>query len=242
MGEIGTKLHDAAEGAGYHAVSPLAVGALVMGLLSPLALIAALLWIVPALAVGLACLAFQAIANSGGELTGRGVAFAGLALGILFAAAGPVRSATTRLLLAEQARPICDAWFDFLRNGEPQKAHQLMKPDLQRRALNDRLWEYYRSNKENRDELKSFVATPVPRAILEYGRKCEIRFVETSQVIPGNDSAAIDLVYAVTCPAETGKQTFFVLMSVDRRPQQDGSIAWRIANDRSGIIPASFGD
>lgn len=231
------KLHEAIEGAEYHAVSPLAVGSLVLGLLSPVALIAALLWIVPALAIGLACLAFRGFANSDGALTGRGTAFAGLALGLIFAAAGPVHSATTRYLLAEQARPICEAWFDFLRQGEPHKAHQLMQSALHRRALNDHLWGYYRDNPENREALEQFVATPVPRAVLEYGPKCQIRFIGTTSVATSSDSAVVELTYAVTYPAEAGKKTFFVTLIVERRAMQNGDIAWRILRDKAEGIP-----
>jgi hypothetical protein len=240
MNASGGKLHEATEGAGYHAISPLAVGSLVLGLLSPLSLIAPLLWIVPALAIGLACLAFRAIANSGGDQAGRSTAFAGLALGIIFAAAGPVQSATTRYLLTEQVRPICDAWFDSLRNGEPQKAHQLMQPALRRRVLNDELWEYYKSNKENREELEQFVASPVVRAILEYGPQCEVRLFDVASITPASDADVIELTYAVTYPAESGKQTFFVLLSVERRIMQNGEVAWRITRDRTGGIPQAL--
>lgn len=238
MSEI--KLHESTEGTEYHAISPLAVGSLVVGLISPVALIASLLWIVPALAIALACLAFRAIANSAGALTGRGAALAGLALGLIFAAAGPVHSATTRYLLAEQARPICEAWFAFLQNGEPHKAHQLMQPALRRRALNDRLWDYYRSAAENREELQAFVATPVPRAVLEFGKRCEVRFHDTVGVTPDRDGDVVELMYAVTYPAESGRQTFFVVLTVDRRQLENGDVIWRILRDTSGVVPAGL--
>ena len=45
------------EASGYHAFSLLAIGSLVLGLFSPLALVHPLLWIVPALGISLAVLA-----------------------------------------------------------------------------------------------------------------------------------------------------------------------------------------
>ena len=240
MSQLSVKFDETTEGSSYHAVSPAAVGSLVLGLLSPLALVGSLLWIIPAVGIGLAALALRAIRQSNGDLTGRATAYAGLALCTTFASAGPVKTAYTTYYLADAAKPIVEAWFDFLRHGEPQKALQLTTPSMQRRVLNDLLWDYYRSSPENRQELEKFVASPVPRLVLEYGEKCQVRFYEVSRVITGPSNDTIELVYAVTYPDENGKKTVFVLMTVDRRPLQTGEISWRIANNQGGYRPASM--
>jgi hypothetical protein len=242
VAELRVKFDETTEGADYHAVSPAAVGSLVMGLLSPLALVGLLLWIIPAVGVGLAVLAFRAIRQSNGGLTGTGTAYAGLALCTIFAAAGPVQTAYTTHYLAQASRPMVEAWFDFLRHGEPQKALQLTVPPLQRRVLNDLLWDYYGSSKENREELENFVASPVPRLVLEYGEKCQVRFYEVGRVTTGPTNDMIELVYAVTYPGATGKRTFFVYLTVDRRPLQTGEISWRIANYVGGYRPTSMAE
>jgi hypothetical protein len=225
---------------GYRAVSPLAVGSLVLGLLAPIALVGSLLWIVPALGIALAVLALRAIKQSSGELTGRRAAMVGLVLNAVFATAGPVNQICTRYWLAGAAQPIADAWFDFLRHDEPHKALQLGQPALQRRVLNDLLWDYYGSSKENRKELEHFVSSPVPRLVLEYGEKCQARFYEIASVVPANDRDMIDLIYVVTYPAPSGKQSFFVRMIIERRVLLSGDIAWRIASNEGGIRPPSM--
>ena len=243
---------DAAE---YSAVAPTAVASLVLGLLSPLALVGSLLWIVPALGIALAVMALRAIGLSKGDLTGRTAAYTGLALSTLFAVAAPVQTLYTRQHLSDAARPIADAWFEFLREREPQKALQLTVPQLQRRVLNERLWDYYRGSKETYDELEAFVASPVPRLILEHGTAAEARFYETHRVTTGADSDLIELVYAVTFPGSgqrvevagdstraTRKQTIFVLVSVERRALDSGDIAWRIVNNLGGFRPATMLD
>ena len=237
MAELSEKLQETAEGEDYHAVSPLAVGSLILGLLSPVVLAGMLLWVIPAVGIGLALLALRSIRRSGGVFTGRGVALTGLFLCTLFATAGPVQVLYARHSLAQAARPIVDAWFDFLRHGEPQKALQLTMPAPQRRELNDTLWDYYGSAKENREQLESFVASPVPRFVLEQGEKCQVRFYDVNRVATSSAGDTIELVYAVTYPDGPGKKSFFVNVTVDRRSAKAGEIAWRVASNLGGFQP-----
>ncbi|KPJ75912.1 MAG: hypothetical protein AMK72_06310 [Planctomycetes bacterium SM23_25] len=72
----------------YAAVCPLAVIALVVGVLGGAAFLAAPLVAVPAVAIGLALAARRKIRKSQGVLVGRKLAVAGLVLGIATAAAG----------------------------------------------------------------------------------------------------------------------------------------------------------
>lgn len=240
MAELDVKLDETTEGAEYHALAPAAVGSLVLGLLSPVALVGYLLWIVPALGIGLAFLALRAIGNSRGELVGRGTALTGLALSTLFLGAAPAQVLATRQRLAEAARPMADAYFEFLRQGEPQKALQLTVPQMQRRVLNDLLWNYYAESKENRAELEKFVASPVPRLILEYGEKCQARFYEISSVVPSSESDFVELIYAITYPDGDTKKSFFVAVKLERRVLQSGEVAWRILSAQGGYRPASL--
>ena len=263
MAESAVKFDETKEGTDYRAISPAAVGSLLLGLLSPLALVGLLLWVIPALGIALAAIAIRAIRQSNGGVTGTRTAYAGLALCTFFAAAGPVKTASSTHYLGEASRPIVEAWFEFLRRGEPHKALQLTLPETQRRALNDLLWDHYRSSKENRQELVKFVASPVPRFVLEYGDQCQVRFYETAGVATGSPSDTIELVYAVTyldgatekpghgakagrepSDAETGamsqRKTVFVLVAVERRQLPSGEISWRVARNNGGFRPASL--
>jgi hypothetical protein len=166
----------------------------------------------------------------------------------VFAVALPTKTAFTRYLLAEAARPIAEAWFDFLRNDEPQKALQLTLPAAQRRELNDELWDYYSKSKEARDELEEFVASPVPRVLLEFGESCQVRFYEINRVETDASGDTIELVYAVTYPEKptneggspSGKRTFFVLSTIERRPLPSGEIGWRVVRNIGGFQPTSL--
>jgi hypothetical protein len=237
MTELSSKLQETNEGEDYHAISPPAVGSLILGLLSPVVLAGMLLWVIPAIGIGLALLALRSIRRSSGALTGRGVALTGLFLCTLFATAAPAQVLYARHSLAQAARPIVDAWFDFLRHGEPEKALQLTMPAAQRRELNDALWDYYGSAKENRDQLEGFVASPVPRFVLEQGEKCQARFYDANRVATSSSGDTIELIYAVTYPDGPGKKTFFVNVTVDRRPLKEGEVGWRVATNGGGIHP-----
>jgi hypothetical protein len=243
MAEFAVKFDETKEGADYRAISPASAGSLVLGLLSPLALVGSLLWVIPALGIALAIIALRAIRQSHGDITGTRSAYAGLALCTIFAAAGPVKTTYTTYYLAEASRPMAEAWFEFLRLGEPHKAFQLTLPETQRRALDDLLWNYYRSSKESREELEKFVASPVPRIVLEYGQKCQVRFYEINRVTTGPTNDTIELVYAVTYPDSAGaKKTFFALVTVVRLPVKSGEVFWRITGNIGGFRPASLGE
>ncbi len=71
----------------YRAISRLAVGSLVVGLLSALALLGPILWMVPLFALVLGLLALVVIQRSRGGLVGVPMALAGLCLAICFGSA-----------------------------------------------------------------------------------------------------------------------------------------------------------
>ena len=90
----------------------MAIAGLILGLLSPAALAASLLWLLPPLGVIVNVIAlrreFDRILR-----TGRMAAIIGLALSVIFGVAPPVETATIHSLLAWQGRPVADQWFEY---------------------------------------------------------------------------------------------------------------------------------
>jgi hypothetical protein len=232
--------HASTEASEYRAFSPAAVGSLICGLLSPVSLVGPLLLIFPVLGVGLAVVALRSIANSQGELVGRRVALAGLALSIVFGTAGPVQSATTAMRLTAAARPIADRFFEFLRHDEPHYAHQLTTVPANRRVLNENLWSYYGGNQANRDDLTKWASQPLMRFLLEQGDQAQVRYYGPGSVSVVGDPQYADLIYAVTHPVASGQQTFFVRVTVERRTLQSGEIFWRITGVEGGYRPPEY--
>ena len=124
---IGTNLDEPdAATADYRSVSGLAVLALAFGLASPAALIAPVLMVVPAAAVGAALLAERGIRTSGGVLAGVALARCGLALALASVGAAVVRGPVRDELLHRQAMPAAERWFSLLAEGRDEEAFSLL--------------------------------------------------------------------------------------------------------------------
>src|SRR4051812_42983597 len=76
----------------YRSLSPWAVAAVLLGVLSATAVIGPLLWFIPVTAVMVSLTALWKISASQGQRLGRGAALLGLMLAIFFGLAGPART------------------------------------------------------------------------------------------------------------------------------------------------------
>lgn len=226
-----------AEIAQYRAVSRLAVVGLVCGLLSPLAMMAVPFWAVPALAMGLSALALWRIARPALALTGRKAAMVGLVLGLVFAVAAPTDWLVYRRHMRKEARQFADLWFDYLRHGQPQKAHQLTLPPAERWRMDEALWEYYRASDENAAELRRYAARPPIRAILALGEKAQVRYDQTLDQGSARTLDWVRPIYAVTYMEDGQRKTFFVAVVLERTRVDDGRASWRIAGVEGGVRP-----
>jgi hypothetical protein len=109
----------------YRAPSALAVGSLIVGLLSPVYVLGSLLIIVPLAGIALALLAVRRIAVSDGALVGRSLALCGLALSITSASAVVGYSLTTRQFRTAQADDIGREWLSLVLAGDTVSAYAL---------------------------------------------------------------------------------------------------------------------
>ena len=117
------------ESSGYRPVSGLAVAALIAGLLSAVALVSPFFWVVPLLAIGLACLGLADVSRAGAEKAGRLAALAGLALAVGFGAQAVSSTLTKRLITTARARAAATVWIDALRDGRVADARGMCLPD-----------------------------------------------------------------------------------------------------------------
>ncbi len=114
---------------GYRPVSGLAVAALVAGALSATAVISPVFWVVPLLAVGLACLGLTDVQRSGAEKVGRVAALGGLALAIGFGAQSVAATLTTRWISSARAQAAAGLWIEALQHGRADDARAMCLPD-----------------------------------------------------------------------------------------------------------------
>jgi hypothetical protein len=119
------------------AVSPLAVAAVLVGVLSLLSFFGPMFLIVPAAGVVVAILALRQIADSGGTQTGRPLAWAGLALCVGLGGAELVALLTGTLSVRNDERGISAALVELggvLREQKYKDAYALFDDEFQNRV------------------------------------------------------------------------------------------------------------
>jgi hypothetical protein len=107
-------------------LSPLAALALVLGLLSPVALVAPVFLVVPAAAVGAGVLALTKIRASDNALTGARLARCGVALAVACTIAAGVRAPVRDSMLRSQAAAQAGQWLTMLAENRVKDAQQYL--------------------------------------------------------------------------------------------------------------------
>lgn len=231
-----------AEVESYRPMSGWAVMAVVLGLLSPLALFAPFLWILPLGGVLASVAALRAIGSVIPPMLGRRGALVGLALSIVFGIAGPVDWACYRWQVRREATRFAMQWFELLRNREPHKAFQLRLAAETRSPLDDSLWQVYYEGSDLRQMLEEFLADKTIRTLMALGDSATIRYYDTEAQEGERDSDILDQSFAVTYAGQEGPTTFFVGLRMERsRPRDSDRAFWRIISHRGGIRPRALG-
>ncbi len=216
--ESPSPLHEAPdrELAEYQALSGLAVVSMVLGGLSPLVLIDPIAVLLPMAAIAAGLAALVRIARNAPALTGRRLATAGVGLALVFLVAAPAEWLTYRWQIRREAVQFGSAWFDMLRDDQPQMALQLALEPGARRPLGAALAKQYRETPELRDALAAYVEKPAVRTLLALGRRAEVHFCSIEDEERLSDRDRIDPLYAVSYDQGGGKKSFFVLLHLTR--------------------------
>ena len=212
----------------YHSVEPLAVVALALGLLSPLALIASLWCVVPLF--GLAAAGGALLRIDRDERRGRGLALVGLALAAFFLMVPLARYGSSQWLLARQGRLAADQFVAYLREQSPHKALVLqMAPDY-RPPIDDGLWSFFRNDKEGQQQLRELVTHPSIRMLLALGDRADIQFYKTSAALAGHKMGLVDYWYTVTfTDSDNRKKTILFSVLLERKPAESKDLnPWRV--------------
>ena len=226
-----------ADVAEYRRVSGAAVGGLILGLLSPAALVDPVAWCLPVAGILVSIYALRRIRRSADELTGRQAALWGLWLSLCFAAAAPADLLYYRHRVCQEAKQYAAMWFDLIAEGRPERAFQLTVDQKNRQPLNDRLWQYYRDNPVVRTALDHYVAPakeggkPAPiRTLLALGKSAKVQYLDAPVIFKDVGVDVVALRYAVTFDDAGAKKTFFLIVQLMRLGGEDGHAFWRISN------------
>jgi hypothetical protein len=194
----------------YRELSVPAVLALVFGLLSVFALATWVLWILPLAAWVAGFIAIRRIKSAPSEWTGLRLAYAGIALGVVFLVAGVASTFVTNALIKLHARAIADRFVRRMEQGDIEGAFWLAVDRSQRQlALQGKL------DKEHEDYLFQMYADFYRRVqpkLASHGPNIDIQFqkfvgrpqsrygqhtAELIYVIPGEDKTYHVYVRAV---------------------------------------------
>jgi hypothetical protein len=117
------------EPTGYRPVSSLAIAALVLGVLSGLALVSPFFYVVPLVAVAVAVTAFADVGRAGAAKAGRLAALAGLALAAGFGTQAVTSGVVTGSIAADRARAAAEIFVQAVREGRQADAEAMCGPE-----------------------------------------------------------------------------------------------------------------
>lgn len=225
----------------YRAVEPWAIGGLLVGLLSPIALLSQVLWLVPLVGIATNALALRRL-HQGANRVGRSAALVGLGLSVLFGVVPVAQSVADYIVLKDQPREVADHFLEYLRHDDPRKALMLRAvPDVRKSVDDDEAVKlFFRNNHEARKDLAKFVELPAARTIMALGERADIRFYATVGVGTDGDRAQVNYWYTVTYDDDQGKKkTFLVGLVMERKPTQNPDLnPWRVQDFMGPINPS----
>jgi hypothetical protein len=226
------------------------VVAIILGLLSPLALVDPWLMCVPVLGVFFGVWAIRRVRQNASAMTGRKRAIFGLALSLIFLVAAPTDAIASYRLINQQAREIADAWFRLVLEKRLPEARRLMlivkKENKQETpqhspvamaAMNERAKHNAPGKSEFDQEVEEFSKGPLVETLMSLGPAARVRFFQTHQQQHIDSSDVVQLVYAVTYDDGGERKSFFVCADVRRIKLSSDQFDWRIMNVYGGFRP-----
>lgn len=219
---------DASADVPYRAPSVLAIAAFLLGILSPLAFVHPVVWVLPAVGVGVALAALARIKQSDGALIGRPAAVAGLLLALTFGLAAPVYAVSRTIWLEHRAQQVSEQFFQLLREGRKYEAHQLtLHPDL-RFPPGSAYEGAYEESGEAQKSLDKFLEREAVATVLKLTPEAEIVPHEVAVEIAAPDLDRIQLDYDIHGVTVNGRQIdAHVPITIDRvKNRKTGGWVW----------------
>jgi hypothetical protein len=217
--------------AGYHSVSALAVVALVIGLLSPLAFTHPLLWSLPIIGIALAWAAIVRIDRSEGLLIGRKAAIIGLAISLFCGLGAVTQSTTRRLWLASRAERLTERFLELLREGKTYEAHQLFARPQFRFPPGSDYESLYADDPTIMEDYQEFLKREVIANLVELGDRAELEHQRTRLTHTGSDGDYQMVYYHLSGQTAAGPIDKDIRFVVERLQDEQTGERWRVIAD-----------
>jgi hypothetical protein len=223
----GTRLEseviDEGESTEYRSISGFSVGALILGVLSSLALIHIVLWIIPVLALIVSGLALRHArrTESGGEWAARSAIFLALFFGIW----GVSQLFFADWIVMAKARKVGDAWMKLVETGKFKQAHQWTLTPSSRvhdLALIDL---YYEGNNDGTKSFTKFLENGEMATLSKLPQGSTIHFRSFDEWLKNGNQDLARIRYVVRMP---DSEREIVLAILREREQESHNIRWQI--------------
>jgi hypothetical protein len=199
--------------AGYVAISRAAVGALLLGLASPLILTSPLLLLIPLAGIVTAAVALWSIASSQGQLRGQWLATIGLCLATLFLGWGVTRQLSRQAILVEEGEQFANAWLELVRQGKLQEAAQFQRERLRRITSPDALAEHYTQDREAANELQMLFDSEPLQSFRTIGPGGSYRFDSLASQSRSNQADDVVLKYQFTVAGNANPRHLWITVA-----------------------------
>ena len=209
----------------YAPISKAALGALALGLASPLILVTPLLLLVPLAGIAVAAVALRRIATSEGQLSGYWPATIGLCLATLFLGWGASYQLTRQAALADQAERMADGWLRLVAEGKLQEADQLMQAGSDRARTKEEMMERYKSDREVNENLQAFFSREPMKSFRAAGPQVEFAASRVAAVSRHGELDEIVLEYRYSAAGEAPRTMF---VSVQRTARGERPADWQL--------------
>jgi hypothetical protein len=211
----------------YRSVSWTAILAILLGLLSAVALFNPLLVAVAVAGTGLSLFALRQIAARPDVLSGRGLALAALFLSVFFMIFAPTRLGIRSRVLQQRGRELADTFLSLLKEGRTYDAHQLS--NLKHRSSSQPPDLTVDPNKLTTDDLRGFEETKTIQMIKDVEHKFSFY---AEGVEPSRSYSDMDIFifrYRLVPEASTGKRPFPLWIAVSRSVDRgSGTAIWKV--------------
>jgi hypothetical protein len=215
----------------YRTLSVLAVISAVLGLMSPLGLLAPLLLAIAFFGAAASLIALRRMAASDGLLAGRGMALLGLALCVASIGAVSSRAIVTRHVLFHQVETVAVKWFDLLQSGQAEQAFALTSGHLSVVPAAESK-EATGEDDSQSHAMELFLENPLVRAVTAVGGKAKVRCVRNLAIdVDHRGLGTVQQLYTVL-PGQPGKDSFEAKLTLRR--------AWGSVPDRPVWLITSY--
>ncbi|PQO27164.1 DUF4190 domain-containing protein [Blastopirellula marina] len=210
----------------YREVSRLAIGGMILGILSVMAVFTSVLWIVPVLAIVLCLVAYYQIGRSD-LLTGQGMALAGMGLAAIWLGLSFTQAQVKQHALVTASREMASDWIDLILQKKIMEAHQFSMPPSARPPAKTALAAFYAENDMRKEDLEAFESRDMVHMINEWdGGPLEATYVRDYA------ASAYEGTYYVT-------QIFRISDKENNKPLWDVKVAMK-RQSGTGDLTGSF--